>query len=162
MKVLVDRPGGCYKLEVMFMSGGPATLDTPPLSGSRLGCRHMPLHGAAAVVSGTEVGLPIEVVTANVHARCKCSVLLTPAVYHEVCMCTVFDWLLRHDPGSQKEAWLLMSLSGFFKGNSDSRGFDGAGGGRVFWPCGGGSGGIRRRVPIEVAWEVVLGRRLPQ
>eukprot|EP00667_Euglena_gracilis_P001076 EG_transcript_1076 len=36
------------------------------------------------VVSGTEVGLPIEVVTANVHARCKCSVLLTPAVYHEV------------------------------------------------------------------------------
>eukprot|EP00668_Euglena_longa_P028620 GGOE01035905.1.p1 GENE.GGOE01035905.1~~GGOE01035905.1.p1 ORF type:complete len:1160 (-),score=464.19 GGOE01035905.1:1068-4334(-) len=36
------------------------------------------------VVCGAEVSLPIEVVTTNVHARCKCSVLITPAVFQEV------------------------------------------------------------------------------
>eukprot|EP00668_Euglena_longa_P010664 GGOE01012918.1.p1 GENE.GGOE01012918.1~~GGOE01012918.1.p1 ORF type:complete len:935 (-),score=352.56 GGOE01012918.1:378-2891(-) len=36
------------------------------------------------VVCGAEVSLPIEVVTTNIHARCKCSVLITPAVYQEV------------------------------------------------------------------------------
>eukprot|EP00668_Euglena_longa_P028618 GGOE01035903.1.p1 GENE.GGOE01035903.1~~GGOE01035903.1.p1 ORF type:complete len:1162 (-),score=457.83 GGOE01035903.1:1063-4524(-) len=36
------------------------------------------------VVCGAEVSLPIEAVTANAHAQCKCTVLITPAVYQEV------------------------------------------------------------------------------